>query len=305
MVHTVECSSLVTCWPITHPFNNQMREFIQKYWRTGAVALIVAGIMLLALSGFLAPFLQTALKPVVAAQSWLATRYMAVYQSIRSPVDVVSLRRDNELLKNENAQLQSQLIQLQQQQSDNDVLYSLLNVARARPDNNYVAAMVIGRDTNPFMRYILIDQGSDAGLRHGMPVLTAQGLVGRIDAVTSNASRVQLITDPASAVNVRLPDAQADGMLVGSVTGDLSLEMIPQEAKLQPGQIILTSGLGGSYPSNTLIGQVATVRKLETALFQSASVQPAVDFGDLRAVLVVTNFKPVDLTPLMQPTVNP
>lgn len=264
------------------------------------VTLLVAGIMMLALSGFLAPVVRIVTQPVVAAQGWLATRYLAVYQLVRSPGDVTVIRTENERLKNENALLRSQLIQLQEQQKDNDVLYSLLRVARTRPDSNYVAAMVIGRDTNPFMRYILIDQGSDSGLRHGMPVLTAQGLVGRIDAVTASAARVQLITDPSSAVNVRLPDSEADGMLVGSVTGDITLDMIPQEAELRSGELILTSGLGGTYPSNILVGQVASVRKLETALYQSASVQPVVDFANLRAVLVVTNFKPVDLNPLLE-----
>jgi rod shape-determining protein MreC len=220
---------------------------------------------------------------------------------VRSPGDVTVIRAENERLASENAQLRSQLIQLQEQQKDNDVLYSLLRVARTRPDSNYVAAMVIGRDTNPFMRYVIIDQGSDAGLRHGMPVVTAQGLVGRVDAVTANAARVQLVTDPGSAVNVRLPDSGADGMLVGSVTGDLSLEMVSQEVQLRSGELILTSGLGGTYPSNILAGQVISVRKIETALFQSASVQPVVDFTNLRAVLVVTNFKPVDLSPLTQP----
>lgn len=278
-----------------------MRDFLQKYWRAGAIILIIAGVMLLALSGFLAPFLKLAVDPVVGAQRWLATRYLAVFQMVRSPADVTSLRTENERLQNENSLLRSQVIQLQEQMKDNDVLYSLLKVARTRPDSSYVAAMVIGRDTNPFMRYILIDQGSDSGLRHGMPVVTAQGLVGRIDAVTANAARVQLITDPSSAVNVRLPDSQADGMLVGSVTGDLGLEMISQEATLQAGEIILTSGLGGSYPSNLLVGQVASVRKQATALFQTASVQPVVDFASLRAVLVVTNFKPVDLAPLTKP----
>jgi rod shape-determining protein MreC len=263
-------------------------------------------VMLFALSGYLAPYLRVVVDPVVGAQRWLATRYLALFQMARSPADVTALLSDNEQLKNENALLRSQVIQLQEQQKDNDVLYSLLKVARTRPDSSYVAAMVIGRDTNPFMRYILIDQGSDSGLRHGMPVVTAQGLVGRIDAVTANAARVQLLTDPGSAVNVRLSDSKADGMLTGSVTGDISLEMIPQEAKLQPGEIILTSGLGGTYPSNILVGQVSSVRKQETALFQSASVQPVVDFSNLRAVLVVTNFKPVDLAPLTnQPQTSP
>jgi rod shape-determining protein MreC len=267
----------------------------------GAIALIIAGVMLLALSGYLAPFLKLAVDPVVGAQRWLATRYLAIFQMLRSPSDVTSLRTENDRLQSENSLLRSQVIQLEEQMKDNDVLYSLLKVARTRPDSSYVAAMVIGRDTNPFMRYILIDQGSDSGLRHGMPVVTAQGLVGRIDAVTANAARVQLITDPDSAVNVRLPNAQADGMLVGSVTGDLSLEMIPQQVTLQAGEIILTSGLGGTYPSNLLVGQVASVRKQATALFQTASVQPVVDFASLRAVLVVTNFKPVELAPLTNP----
>jgi rod shape-determining protein MreC len=275
-----------------------MREFLLKYWRVGAIALILAGVMMLALSGFLAPYLRVVVDPVIGAQRWLATRYLAIFQMARSPADMTAMLTENERLKNEIALLRSQVIQLEEQQKDNDVLYSLLKVARTRPDSSYVAAMVIGRDTNPFMRYILIDQGSDSGLRHGMPVVTAQGLVGRIDAVTANAARVQLLTDPGSAVNVRLPDSNADGMVTGSVTGDISLEMISQEAKLQPGEIILTSGLGGTYPTNILVGQVASVRKQETALFQSASIQPVVDFSNIRAVLVVTNFKPVDLAPL-------
>lgn len=282
-----------------------MREFLQKYWRAGAATLIVVGIMLLALSGSLAPLLRAVLDPAVLAQRWFATRYLAIYEMVRSPSDVTALRTDNQRLQNENSMLRTQLIQLQQQEQDNEVLYSLLKVARARPDSNYVAAMVIGRDTNPFMRYIIIDQGSDSGLRHGMPVITAQGLAGRVDAVTANAARVQLIIDPGSAVNVRLPDTQTDGMLTGSVTGDVNLDMIPPEIELKPGELILTSGLGGTYPSNILVGQVASVRKQTTALYQGASVQPVVDFANLRAVLVVTNFKPVDLSPLTQPTAQP
>jgi rod shape-determining protein MreC len=277
-----------------------MRNFLQQNWRTGAAALVVSGLILLALSGYLAPVLKVAFDPVVGVQRWLATRYLAVYELVRSPGDSTQLRVENERLKDENARLRSQLIQLQEEQKDNQVLYALLRVARTRPDSNYVAAMVIGRDSNPFMRYVLIDQGSDAGLRKGMPVITADGLVGRIDAVTASAARVQLITDANSAVNVRLLGSDADAMLVGSVTGDLSIEMVPQGSQIKSGDLVLTSGLGGTYPSNILVGQVTSVRKYETALFQSAAIQPATDFQNLRAVLVVTEFRPIDLTPLTQ-----
>jgi rod shape-determining protein MreC len=127
-----------------------MRNFLQQYWRTGAVALVIAGLILLGLSGYLAPVLKVTLDPFVGAQRWLATRYLAVFEMVRSPGDVTQLRSENEQLKNENARLRSQLIQLQEEQKDNEVLYALLRVARARPDSNYVAAMVIGRDSNPF-----------------------------------------------------------------------------------------------------------------------------------------------------------
>ena len=100
-------------------------------------------------------------------------------------------------------------------------------------------------------------------------------------------------------MNVRFQNQKVDAILKGSVTGDVSVEMISQDVTIQPSELVLTSGLGGEYPSDILVGQVVNVRKLETDLFQSATVQTAVDFSTLRAVLVITNFKPVDYTPLV------
>jgi rod shape-determining protein MreC len=74
--------------------------------------------------------------------------------------------------------------------------------------------------------------------------------------------------------------------------------MISQNAAVQPGDLILTSGLGGGYPSDIAIGQVVTIRSLEFELFQQATIQPAVDFSRLSIVLVITNFSPVDIAPL-------
>ena len=113
--------------------------------------------------------------------------------------------------------------------------------------------------------------------------------------------RVQLVTDSASSVNVRLPASGTEAMLIGSITGDLSLDMIPQDASVQVGDVVLTSGLGGGYPPNLLVGQVVGVRKLESELFQQASIQPNVDYNQLQFVLVIVNFKPVDITPLLTP----
>jgi len=127
--------------------------------------------------------------------------------------------------------------------------------------------------------------------------VTDQGLVGRVDAVIADAARVQLITDPAANVNIRVQNAEEDASLVGSVTGDLTLEMIPQDASLERGDLVLTSGLGGGYPPNLIVGQVVNVRSLD--LFQQATVQPVVDFNGLQIVLIIVNFEPVDINPLV------
>jgi rod shape-determining protein MreC len=132
-----------------------------------------------------------------------------------------------------------------------------------------------------------------------MPVVTNQGLIGRVDAVIADAARVQLITDPASNVNVHLQNAQTDASLVGSVAGDVTLQLIPQDVTVQTGDLVLTSGLGGGYPPNLIVGQVVNVRSRDFDLFQQATVQPVVDFNRLEIVLVIVNFKPVDIAPLV------
>jgi len=281
-----------------------MKRLSPRIWQVSVGVLALVGIVLLALGGYFQPIIRTASIPLVAVQRWVSTRYMAVYQFVTIPRDMASMRDQNLALEAQVAKLQGENIQLQQQLAEANVLYALLDFARARPENQYVAAAVIGRDPSPFMHYVIIDKGSDEGLRHGMPVVTQSGLVGRVDAVTARAARIQLITDPAAVVNISLEIAKVEAQLVGSLTGDISLEMIPQDATVKVDDLVLTSGLGGTYPANIVVGKIVNVRKLETDLFQTASVQPVVDFQNLQAVLVITNFRPVEIAPLI-PTVAP
>jgi rod shape-determining protein MreC len=281
-----------------------MNPFSPRSLRTITITLVVVGLIVLALGGYLNPLFKVTLNPLITVQSWFSTRFMAVYDFITVPRDVNSLRQRNSDLEAENSQLRTQVIQLQQELSQAQAVNALVGFARQHPENQYVAASVIGRDPSPFMHYILIDAGTDNGLLHGMAVVTQQGLVGRIDAVTAGAARVQLITDPGSAVNIMLQSSQTEAVLTGSLTGDLTLDMLPRDANVSVGDIVLTSGLGGSYPQNIFIGQIQSVQNRENELFKTATVQPLVNFTDLKAVLVITNFNPVDLTPL-EPTLAP
>ena len=281
-----------------------MKSVSPQTLRNAVVVFLVIGILLLALGGFLRPILGVVIDPFISAQRWLSERFMEVYDFITLPRNVTDLIQKNAALEDEVSSLQTQVIQLQEQLREADVLYSLLDFARSRPQDKYIASAVIGRDPSPFLHYIIIDHGSDDGIRHGMPVVTQQGLVGKVDAVTASAARVQMITDPGSVVNVRLQSQTADAQVKGSVTGEVTLEMLSQNINLTPGDILLTSGLGGSYPGDVIVGQVVEINKTENKLFQTALVQPVVDFTALRAVLIIINFNTININPLV-PTAAP
>jgi rod shape-determining protein MreC len=263
------------------------------------ISLIIIGVMVLALAGYLSSIVGAATQPFIAIQRWISTRVIAFSDFLTMPRDVTSLRQQNTELQSQVSQLESQVIELKQQLSQAEVLYALLDFARARPENQYIASTIIGRDPSPFLHYIFIDHGSDDGLRHGMPVVTNQGLVGTIDAVTANAARVLMINDPGAVVNIYLQSTQVQAQLSGSLTSEISLDMVPQDVEIPSGELVLTSGLGGDYPQDIIVGQVTSVRKRENDLFQTAVVSPVVDFSKLSAVLVIINFTPVDITPLL------
>jgi rod shape-determining protein MreC len=269
------------------------------------ILLVALGLIGLALSGYLTPISRILVNPVVSAQTWLAKRYQAIQSVITQPEDVNTLRQKNLVLEAENSRLQGQIIELQQRVTEAQLLSTLVDYERRHVDNQYIAASVIARDLSPFMHYVIIDRGSDDGLRKGMPVITQQGLVGNIAAVTAGAARVQLINDPGSRINVILQQSGVEGVINGQITGEIELVMVSKSATIQPGELVLTSGLGGNYPANIVIGQVVTIRSDAYALFQSASVQPAVDFSQLDIVLIITNFQSEDISPLVPGPSNP
>ena len=279
-----------------------MRSARKNPYQLATLILVAVGLLVLALGGYLSPLLNSTLRPIIGVQSWLFTRFQAFQDFLSAPSDIASLRQANAELSAENADLQTRLLALEQQVSEIELLSALLDFARARPENAYQAAAVIGQDPSPFLRYVVINRGSDDGIRRGMPVVSQQGLVGRVAQVSAAAARVELITDPAVRVSVELEPSGVDGVLTGSISGDLTMDLIPQDAAVEPGDLVFTSGIGGAYPSNILIGQVTNVRQEATALFQNASVQAIVDFSRLEIVLVIVNFQPVDLTPLIAPT---
>jgi rod shape-determining protein MreC len=132
-----------------------------------------------------------------------------------------------------------------------------------------------------------------------MPVLTERGLVGRVEEVFATSCRIRLITDPDLAVNVRLNNSRAEGLLVPQLSGELWVDLIDQDASVAPGELVLTSGLGSLFPPEIPIGEVISVRRRAFEIFQQAVIQPSVDFDNIEIVLVITNFnpRPLEISP--------
>jgi len=255
--------------------------------------LLAAGILLLSEGGILQPVEDLILRPISSIQGWVAVRFSAIRDLINSPTDLAELRARNTELELEVAQLQQEIIGLQEQVAEAQILSSLLNYARSQPENRYMAANIIGKDTSPFIRSVWMDRGSDAGIQQGMPIVTERGLVGRVEEVFANGSRIQLITDPEIIVNVRLQNSRADGALAPQLSGEIWVDLLDQDIDIGTGELVLTSGLGGGYPSDIPVGEVISVRKRDYELFQQVVIQPSVDLDNLEIVLIITNFQPL------------
>ncbi len=266
------------------------------------ISLVSIGVALVILNqaGLLGPLKSLLLIPFSPLQTLVSRQFAAVRAaSAQGDEDPAELQSRVAELEARVAELESQLVDYQELQAEYRVLSALLDYARRAPQNRYVTADVIGRDESPFLQYIILNKGSNDDLAADMPVVTDRGLVGQIVEVTATASKVLLITDPTAAVNARIQESRAEGVLVGALTGDLRLQFIPLDAEVKPGDLVITSGVGGQFPPDLFIGQVTSVRKRTQDIFQEAEVVSQNDFGAIETVLVLTNFTPIDLAPLI------
>ncbi|MBA3872230.1 MAG: rod shape-determining protein MreC [Chloroflexota bacterium] len=217
--------------------------------------------------------------------------------------DVPTLQKRVADLEDALARYQSELVELREVANDYQRLSELVNYTSQTQNEEFLAADVISNaDANAPLQTISINKGTRDGISIGMPVVTQLGLVGRVSDVTANASRILLITDVSSAISGRLQTTRDEGSIVGQASTDLRMEFIPLNAKVQEGDIVISSGLGGNLPAGIVIGQVTSVQQREFELFQNAVVRSLNNFATLETVLVVTNFQPVDLSVFGQST---
>jgi len=201
------------------------------------------------------------------------------------------LLREIDNLQRENQQLRAEKLQDSATLMENDRLRALLGWARQQPWK-FRLARVVTRDPANWWRTVEIDLGSRDGMTPDLPVLTMDGLVGRISSVGYTRSQVLLVGDPKCRVSAMVEDpAQDTGVLSASGPLDSSLAdltYLPGTADLKPGQQVVTSGIGGVFPKGIPLGQVVDSRQVNFGLYAQARVKLSANLGSLEEVFVLT-----------------
>lgn len=233
--------------------------------------------------------------PLTTVMGWTTTRADTIIDALTGPEDLQTARAEIEQLRLQVEALQKENEELREVQGEFQLMQNLFERARESPEFRRLTATVIGYDTSPLFRSLILDKGSEDGVFVGMPVESTRGLVGQVFRTTDHSAMVILVTDNISSIPARLGDSRATGIVRGGgLGGAMTMDWVDLEAQVDIGEVVYTSGLGGRFPQDMVIGRVTEIERREADLFQRAVVQPAVDFESLEMVFVITDFKTID-----------
>lgn len=210
-------------------------------------------------------------------------------------VDLIHTKRENEALRLENARLREENIGLQGILQQNARLSKLASFKQNRPIYELEPARVISADISPFFRVlrIRIETQSDK-IKPEMPVVSSEGLVGRIETVNGRYCDVMLTIDPRSKVDVLTQLNRSRGILTG--TGDeehydAKIAYLLRRDEIEEGELVVTSGRAGTFPKELPVGRITSIDVKEFGLYQSVTVTPIVDFSRIEEVYIITGTK--------------
>ena len=200
------------------------------------------------------------------------------------------LLKQIEALRHENQQLRLEASQTQEMRRENDRLRKLLGWQQQKPWKLKLASVIL-REPSNWWRTVQIDLGERDQIKVNMPVLTVEGLVGRVSSVSLTHSTVLLLGDPNCRVAARVENENRDSGVIGSSgpleTDFVEMAFLSRNANLKPGQSVRTSGEGGVFPKDILIGKVVDTRPVEYGLSSAARVRLAANLNALEEVWVL------------------
>lgn len=227
---------------------------------------------------------QTMVRPVETAGTWLTTPIRSTSAWISnlgvSRAEVAELRAQNSELRRRNAELE-------EARQENERLRGLVQLVEAQKLES-LGAHVIGRPQNSWEGVITVDRGTADGVEAGMPVMGADGLLGQTVTVAKHSAKVRLITDQRSGVASMLQSSRAEGIVRGSINGQLTMDFVSKTTTVTPGEVVLTSGMGGVFPKGLVVGEVLDVSAPASALYPLIKIRPTAKLEGIEEVLILT-----------------
>jgi rod shape-determining protein MreC len=198
-----------------------------------------------------------------------------------------SLQEENRDLRAQQLFLQSQLLKLEALEAENDRLRQLLDSSAAISQPVLIAEL-LAVDMAPFSRQVVLNKGSRHNVREGQPIVDAAGVMGQVVRVTPQTSTVMLITDPSHAVPIEVNrnGLRAIAQGIGDVNR-LELSLLPRNADIVAGDLLVTSGLDGRFPPGYPVARVTTVERAPDSPFARVSAEPVAQLDSTRVVLLV------------------
>jgi len=238
---------------------------------------------------YLSPLDRGILTLVSPIQSAFATLARSIGHVAGRYVDLVHVRAENESLRNENGRLRAELLEAKRGAAESVRFQHLLGLRNAVTAETLVAR-VIAIDVSPYFRVarVRLDRGESL-VQRGMPVITPEGVVGRINRTSGETSDIMLSVDPRSAIDIVLPRTGGRGILKGKPGENgyrCAIEYLMQGEQAKEGDLAVTSGLGG-FPRDLPVGHISKIVKSASGLTQDIEITPDVDFARLSEVLVV------------------
>ena len=226
--------------------------------------------------------------PIQALISWSLEQLVSHFENY---IYLWHTHQDNVALLGENRRLHNSIAGFRETQQENIRLRKLLTFEEKFKLKSIVAR-VIAKDVSTEYRSIRINKGESSGIKRNMAVTTEEGIVGRVLRTTQNTADVVTILDLLSAVDAIVERSRARGVVEGLTDDTCQLKYALRTDDIQPGDLLISNGLGGIFPKGVSVGVVSQVHQKPFGITQEVEVRPSVDFTKLEEVLVVLNEDP-------------
>ncbi|MBQ9815974.1 MAG: rod shape-determining protein MreC [Proteobacteria bacterium] len=274
-----------------------MKALIKRYQTMGVVALCIAlPVFIFVLVGSLRSEPGMIERPLLFSVGKIQNHNDFVVGNAAnfwdSYINLVHTERDNEALRKENARLREENIGLQGILQQNARLTKLVGFKQQRPIYRLEPARVVAADMSPFFRVLRLRiEAETDNIEPEMPVVSSDGVVGRIERVSGRYCDVMLTVDPRSKIDIMTQLNRSRGILSGTGENDryeAQISYLLRRDEVEQGELVVTSGRAGTFPKELPVGRITSIDTKSFGLYQKVTVEPMVDFSRLEEVYIIT-----------------